>query len=450
MDAYIRVSRVGGRSGETFISPEVQREQIAGWAQSRSVTIDAWHEDLDQSGGKAADDRPGLSALLARIESGQSDGVVVAKLDRLSRLGAGDALKLVERIIGAGGKLVAVDVGLDPTTTVGEFGITIMLALARMERRRIGDNWLAARTKAVGRGAYAARTPFGYKRVNGGHLEPDPATAPHVTKAFEVAGREGPGAAARYLAEHCPQRVWTSDTVRRMVNRNAYLGKTEHGDLKNGMSHKPLVSRSVWEAAQDQPRTVTKTSGYPLSRLVHCATCSHPMVSAPKARDGRRMYGCSAAQTLYKGERCTKPAYVLADTLEPYVYGELEPLIEAVRGVEPGSDTQALEAALLEAENELTEFGDDLTARRLLRDGYHAALETRANAVEQARTALAEATRDRTRSVELTEGDVLGDPILLGEWLRRVGLRISVIPGRGKVDDRVVFEDLGGGIAVSE
>src|SRR5690348_4805918 len=83
-DGCIRVSRVAGRDGESFISPEVQREQIKASGKLRGVEVAAWHEDLDQSGGLV--DRPGLDPLLARIESGETEGVIVAKLDRLSRL----------------------------------------------------------------------------------------------------------------------------------------------------------------------------------------------------------------------------------------------------------------------------------------------------------------------------------------------------------------------------
>lgn len=96
MDQYVRVSRVGRRSGESFISPDLQRDQGAAWAASRSVEIPVIHEDLDQSGGKLA--RPGLDALMARIRAGETDGVIVSKLDRLSRLGVADALRLVEQI----------------------------------------------------------------------------------------------------------------------------------------------------------------------------------------------------------------------------------------------------------------------------------------------------------------------------------------------------------------
>jgi site-specific DNA recombinase len=50
MDGYIRVSRVAGREGESFISPEVQRAKIAGWAELQGVVIVRWWEELDQSG----------------------------------------------------------------------------------------------------------------------------------------------------------------------------------------------------------------------------------------------------------------------------------------------------------------------------------------------------------------------------------------------------------------
>src|SRR5262249_22585700 len=83
MDGYIRVSRVAGRQGESFISPKVQREQIEAYAKARGFTIDAWHEDLDISGGTL--ERPALERALARCRSDESGGIIAAKLDRLAR-----------------------------------------------------------------------------------------------------------------------------------------------------------------------------------------------------------------------------------------------------------------------------------------------------------------------------------------------------------------------------
>src|SRR6478735_5063185 len=83
LDGYIRVSRVGGREGDSFVSPQLQRERIEAAARNAGAEIVEWHQDLDQSGGNA--ERPGFVRVLERVEAGETDGVVVAKLDRFAR-----------------------------------------------------------------------------------------------------------------------------------------------------------------------------------------------------------------------------------------------------------------------------------------------------------------------------------------------------------------------------
>jgi hypothetical protein len=51
LDGYVRVSRVGGREGEGYISPSVQREAISNYAAELDGEIVAWHQDEDYSGG---------------------------------------------------------------------------------------------------------------------------------------------------------------------------------------------------------------------------------------------------------------------------------------------------------------------------------------------------------------------------------------------------------------
>lgn len=53
IDGYIRVSQVAGRSGESFISAAVKREQIAAWARLRGALIGEIFEELDASGAKS-------------------------------------------------------------------------------------------------------------------------------------------------------------------------------------------------------------------------------------------------------------------------------------------------------------------------------------------------------------------------------------------------------------
>ena len=71
LDGYVRVSRVGGREGDSFISPRVQRQKIEAWAKLHDVVLGEVIEELDVSGGRAPEER-GLEKLLKRCESGAS------------------------------------------------------------------------------------------------------------------------------------------------------------------------------------------------------------------------------------------------------------------------------------------------------------------------------------------------------------------------------------------
>ena len=69
MDGYIRVSRVSGRAGESYISPKVQRDKITGWAKLHDVTLGQIVVEEDVSGAKPIEERE-LGELLKRVESG--------------------------------------------------------------------------------------------------------------------------------------------------------------------------------------------------------------------------------------------------------------------------------------------------------------------------------------------------------------------------------------------
>src|SRR4051812_28274646 len=105
VDGYVRVSQVRGRVGPSFISPRVQRDQIQGWIRANGAGLGRLYEELDESGGR--DDRPMLLEAIHRIETSQSDGLVVAKLDRFGR-SLVSSLRAIERIQRAGGIFVSV------------------------------------------------------------------------------------------------------------------------------------------------------------------------------------------------------------------------------------------------------------------------------------------------------------------------------------------------------
>ncbi len=437
MDGYIRVSRVGTRAGDSFISPQVQREQIEGWAKLKGVEVAAWHEDLDQSGGKL--DRPGLDALLARIEASDTEGVIVAKLDRLSRLGVADALKLVEGITEGGGTIAALDLGIDPTTPTGELMLTLMLAMARMERRRLSDSWDTAKTLAMDRGVKIGPTPLGYQREADGTLSEHPQDGPIVREAYRLAALSGLDAAITYLAREVPSRGWTTSTTRRLLSTRTYLGESHYGDRMERDAHPALTDRLTWERAQTTPQTRRPKADYPLSGIVHCASCGASMVGG-RAGKNQRTYRCSASLSRYKGERCPKPANVMAHLLEDYLQEALTPLLDglSVSVADGGEALAEAEQAMLDAEDELQEFAADLTARRALSSRYHEHLTARAEAAENARRTYRDLAQQTQATERLTGASVLSDPQQIGELLRGTDLlNITVAAGRGKLDGRV-------------
>jgi resolvase-like protein len=86
-----------------FISPGVQREQIEAWARRNDASVARVFEELDESGGRS--DRPLLMEAIARLERGDSQGIVVAYLSRFGRSLA-DGLNAIKRITDAGGAFI--------------------------------------------------------------------------------------------------------------------------------------------------------------------------------------------------------------------------------------------------------------------------------------------------------------------------------------------------------
>ena len=235
---YIRVSRVGGRSGEDFIAPRVQRERIESWAKTYGHTVEFMPDELDQSGGKLQ--RPVFTAALERCERGEADGIIVAKLDRFAR-SVPDAATAIRRLEEAGAVLVSVADQLDTSTPMGRFARTMMLAVAELELDRIRESWATAQQYAVKRGVHiASRPPTGYKRGKDGRLELVPRSAEAVAEVFQ---RRAAGASLSELAQ-----LLEAAPRRRPVPQQAL-----DGDRDLEAAQEPRVHRAGQER-RSQPR----------------------------------------------------------------------------------------------------------------------------------------------------------------------------------------------------
>lgn len=400
IDGYIRVSRVGGREGDSFISPDLQREKIEAWARLRGVDISRWETDLDQPGGKL--DRPGLNAIMHRIRSGQTDGIAVARLDRLSRIGVAGALALIEEIHEHGATLAAVDLGIDPATEFGEFGMTIMLALARMERRRIKRSWEESREKANRRGVYKATPPFGYSRDEGGRLLPDE-FASYVVEMFERKARaETLASIARWLnddgvptpssmgsSRRPSAKQWIRSTVQGILRNEAYLGIAKDGEFVNATAHDALVDRDLFRAAQGEAIMPSQSVHPPklLTGLLRCAGCGHTMAGTYWTRQGRKRAGFFCRRKHGAGD-CPSPATILSARIEPWVVEQFFAYIEnpVLHPTVETTDFAALTARWKRAQDELEAFVSDLEAQDIMgREAWLVGVSSRRDAVVLAR-----------------------------------------------------------------
>lgn len=131
--AYIRVST--DEQADSGAGLEAQRRSIAFELDRRGWKLVRSYEDA-QSGRSMA--RPGLQAALDFVESGAAQGLVVAKLDRLSR-SLIDFAHLMERSRRRGWALVALDLGVDTASPSGEMLANVLAVFAQFERRLISQ-----------------------------------------------------------------------------------------------------------------------------------------------------------------------------------------------------------------------------------------------------------------------------------------------------------------------
>jgi DNA invertase Pin-like site-specific DNA recombinase len=152
---YVRVST--DEQSDSGGGLQAQRKAIEVEADRRSWKLVEIAEDAGVS-GKSFNGRPGLADVLARLDRGDADALIVSKLDRLSR-SVVDAAGLMERARRRGWVLVAGDIGLDTSSSAGELVANVMASVAQWERRAIGDRTREA--LAAKRAAGTLRGPLG-------------------------------------------------------------------------------------------------------------------------------------------------------------------------------------------------------------------------------------------------------------------------------------------------
>lgn len=258
---YTRKSSEEGLEQE-FNSLDAQYEACSAYIVSQKS--EGWkrtpvrYDDGGISGGTL--ERPALRRLLADIEAGRVDLVVVYKIDRLTR-SLMDFSKLVERFDKSNCSFVSVTQAFNTSTSMGRLTLNVLLSFAQFEREvtaeRIRDKIAASKKKGMWMGGIP---PIGYTAKDK-ELIVDPEGAKIVNRIFEI-----------YLEMKCLNRLkrevdklgyetrpsrpgsfarpYSRGHLYAMLCNPIYVGEIRHKEQRFPGRHDGIVDRETWDRVQ--------------------------------------------------------------------------------------------------------------------------------------------------------------------------------------------------------
>ena len=321
---YIRVSSERQVKGYSL---DGQKHYLAECAERRGMTVLDTYVEEGKS-GKSVEGRTEFQRMLDDIQSGKvhTDYVLVFKLSRFGR-NARDVLNSLEFIMKYGVHLMCVEDGLDSSTSMGKMMITILGAVAELERENIiAQSLLGREEKAKSGGWNGGFAPYGYRLVKGddkskGKLETVPEEKAVVQLVFDMFLNRNMGytAISGYLNRNGYTRPpaknairpsygeWSSDHIKRMLSNPVYTGRVAWGKrrtekvpgsdneyrlvkqdeyiLSEVISHEEFVSKEDFDKVQEIKairgkkgnHNIGQYNAHLLSGIVKCPQCGAPM-----------------------------------------------------------------------------------------------------------------------------------------------------------------------------
>lgn len=386
---YIRLSR---ENDETS-SPAKQRDIIERYCAARALGQPGHWElvgvesDIDVSASKIPlDDRKGLRKVREAVARGETDAVVVWRLDRLARSVLDYGVLLKEGL-----DVVSCTESLDTTTPMGRSMVQILLVFAELESATIGERLRATIAYRVSQGDRwrGGAVPYGYKLVKHPSGDGKTLAIEHTEAAFVRQAADivlGGGSLYRAMttirdAGSKPHRAaeWSLSALRAVLTGDSILGRqTRHGSVLRDDSG---VIATPWPAvlpvadverlrAALRPVPITEArrkASRMLSGLLVCESCGQRLRVNSRGKAGARIeaYGCRANAD---GKRCQRPASINADGLEAYVVDRLlelagdRPVIERREVIRDAPELAGLEEAIAHTTDAMREPGADLVA----------------------------------------------------------------------------------------
>lgn len=399
-------------------SLEGQKNMLTRFADREEMIVVDTYEDAGKS-GKSIEGRPAFQKMLRDIEDGLDiDYILVYKLSRFGR-NAADILNSLELVQSYGVNLICIEEGIDSSQTSGKLLISVLSAVAEIERENIIEQTMNGRREKARQGGWnGGFAPYGYT-LEDNKLMIEETEAVAIRKIFELytSSEIGLGGIANQLNLQGIRKIprqngtledWTGHFIKLILDNPVYCGKIAYGrrtkekvkGTKNDYQmkrnddyiltegqHKGIVSEEVWEKAHakrlrtgvKQPSKIGRDRVHLLSGLLKCPVCGSPMYTNKHAwtnKDGTYKeiyyYVCSRNR-MVRGKHCEYKAMLKKTDIEPMV---IEAIREIVRNEEYAQaikkrigvqiDTKAVDKELEGYQAKLKEV--DLNKTRLERE----------------------------------------------------------------------------------
>lgn len=347
---YTRKSTEDGLEQE-FNSLDAQRE--SGENYIKAQVNEGWeclpdrYDDGGFTGGNM--ERPALQRLLAAIESGKVDSVVVYKVDRLSR-SLLDFAKMVETFDKHQVSFVSVTQLINTSTSMGRLMLNVLLSFAQFEREIISERTRDKIAAARRRGKWSGGMPlFGYNvDPQGSKLIVNEDEAARVRTIFELylAHQSLLAVVAELDERGWHNKRWTTrkgierggkrftkTSLHKLLTNVTYIGKIRYKDEVHNGEQEAIVSTEVWQRVQSLLSRNRRTGGAAvrnnfaalLKGILRCIPCGCAMSPSHSTKNGTkryRYYVCTSAQK--RGWHSCPSKSIPAGEIERFVVDQIK------------------------------------------------------------------------------------------------------------------------------
>lgn len=324
---YVRVSTSMQVVGYSL---EAQRERLIKFAEFQEMEVVREYCDAGKS-GKNISGRPEFSQMLQDIaeDRDEVDFILVFKLSRFGR-NAANVLNSLQYIQDFGVNLICVEDGIDSSKDSGKLTITVLSAVAEIERENILVQTMEGRRQKAREGKWnGGQAPFGYELDSkNGTLTVNPKEAEIVRIIFSKFVNEGLGADSicDYLNQHGYQKkkvkknelnYFSRGFIMKILDNPVYIGKIAYGRiatekvkgsrdqykrvksddymLVDGI-HEAIVDQELWETARIRRKETgvkwNKTHSleheHILSGILRCPVCGSGLVGTVRRRKNKK------------------------------------------------------------------------------------------------------------------------------------------------------------------